>query len=199
MEKRYINNSEFRFTEEGDKKYIEGYALVFDSESKDLGGFIEVIDRSSINESTDLSDVVALINHDSNFVLARKNEEANTLFLQVDEKGLKYRFEIDEEISYQKDLYRNVMKGNLSKSSFAFTLPRNGSGEKWEKRTDGKYIRTIKQFASIQDVSVVTNPAYHNTVSLSRSFEEIKKEFEESKNESNLNEYMYKYISLNTK
>jgi phage head maturation protease len=31
-----------------DSRTVEGYALVFDSESNDLGGFTEVIDRNAL-------------------------------------------------------------------------------------------------------------------------------------------------------
>ncbi len=159
-----------------EKKYIEGYAFMFNRESKDLGGFTEIIQREAV-ENVDMNDVVALFNHNSNFVLARKNETVSTLHLEIDDLGLKYRFEVDDEISYQKDLYRNMVKGNISKSSFAFYLPKDGSGERWEK-SDGKYLRHITQFYKITDVSVVTNPAYEQTVSLARSLDEIKLELD---------------------
>jgi uncharacterized protein len=201
MEKRYINEAEFRAFEEGDKKYVEGYALRFDSESKDLGGFTEIISREAINDNTDMSDVLCLFNHSMNYVLARKNADVNTLEISVDENGLKYRFEVDEDISYQKDLYRNMQKGNISKSSFAFRI--SNGGDKWEKR-DGKYLRTITSFSSISDVSVVTNPAYNDTVSLVRSFDEIKKELDGEeiilpKEISKVNENKLKYVGVISK
>ena len=40
-------NYELRATPES--RTVEGYALVFDKESRDLGGFIEIIDPSSLN------------------------------------------------------------------------------------------------------------------------------------------------------
>lgn len=201
IEKRNIDNSEFRFIEDGNAKIVEGYALVFDSESKDLGGFTEVIKREAINDSTDMSDVIGLINHSMNHVLARKNSEVNTLQLEVDDKGLKYRFELDMEISYQKDLYLNMRKGNISKSSFAFRIAQGG--DTWEKRSNGTYLRTIKSFGAITDISVVTNPAYQDTVSLTRSFEEIKTELDKTTEEvkdkiifTKLNEAKMKMVSI---
>lgn len=203
-ELRNIDNPNFRAykDEEDEKKYIEGYAFVFDSESKDLGGFIEVIERSAV-EGTDMSDVTALFNHNNNFVLARKNDSVSTLSLEVDNIGLKYRFEVDEEISYQKDLYRNMLKGNISKSSFAFYLNPDGSGERWEKR-DNKYFRYITKFSRISDVSVVTNPAYDQTISLARSLDDIKKELDidhkdqvDNTTKINKADLIYKYHKLN--
>tara|TARA_R110002020_G_scaffold403141_2_gene613264 strand:- start:1178 stop:1792 length:615 start_codon:yes stop_codon:yes gene_type:complete len=174
---RNIEGVEFRAIEEDGKKYITGYALKFGLESKDLGGFREIIEPSSL-DGADLSDVVALFNHNNNYILARKNSEVNTLELTITDEGLAYRFEVDEEVSYVKDLYLNIRKGNISKSSFAFYLPSDGSGEKWEKR-DNQYYRNITKFSKISDVSPVTNPAYDNTTSMIRSLEDIKKELDE--------------------
>lgn len=198
---RNFDNIEFRSFEEDGKKYIEGYALKFNQESKDLGGFIEIIESRSIDENTDMSDVVALFNHNMNYVLARKNNEVDTLKIEVDEVGLKYRFEVDNEISYIKDLHRNIEKKNITKSSFGFYLSNDGSGERWEKR-DNKYYRHITHFKKIVDVSPVTNPAYDNTTSTVRNFEEIKRnldneDIKEIQDELNKDyEYDLKFHSL---
>jgi HK97 family phage prohead protease len=178
-ELRTYDNIEFRTIDEDGKKYIQGYALKFNTLSKDLGGFFETITREAINDKTDMSDVVALFNHNPLYVLARKNESVDTLELKVDETGLFYRFEVDEEISYQKDLYRNIEKGNISKSSFAFRIAEGG--DKWEKR-DGKYFRTINSFKGVYDVSPVTNPAYEDTSV--RNFDEIKSELDKEVEEN---------------
>jgi len=193
---RNFDGIEFRAIEEDGKKYISGYALKFGLESKDLGGFREVIEPSSM-EQVDLSDVVALFNHNNNYVLARRNSEVDTLEISITDEGLMYRFEVDEEISYIKDLYRNIQKGNISKSSFAFYLPVDGSGERWEKRGDS-YYRHITRFSKISDVSPVTNPAYENTSSMVRSFEEVKRDLDEPvliKNPDD-SEFTYRYHLL---
>ena len=169
-EVRLFENIEYRTVQEEDRKYIEGYALKFGIESKDLGGFKEIIERSAL-DNADLSDVVALFNHNPNYVLARKNADVDTLQIIVDDTGLFYRFEVDEEVSYIKDLYLNIRKGNISKSSFAFRI--NEDGQKWEKRSTD-YLRTITGFKGIYDVSPVTVPAYDDTFSGVRAFNEYK-------------------------
>ncbi len=192
-EVRLFENIEYRTVQEEDRNYIEGYALKFGQESKDLGGFREIIERGSL-DNADLSDVVALFNHNPNYVLARKNSEVETLQLTVDDTGLFYRFEVDEEVSYIKDLYLNIRKGNISKSSFAFRI--NENGQKWEKRgTD--YLRTITSFKGIYDVSPVTVPAYNDTYSGVRAFDEFKESMAIalSKQYSTLNENRLKLLS----
>lgn len=188
---RTFQDAEYRVSEEEGKKYISGYALKFNKESRDMG-FIEMIDRDAINESTDLTDIVALFNHREDYILARKNSKANTLEITVDDTGLHYRFEVDEEISYVKDVYRLIQKGEISESSFAFRI--NEGGEQWEKRQDGKYVRTITSFAGIYDVSVVTNGAYKDTPVDVRKFEDN----EEAPviPSEDLRDYQYKYFSL---
>lgn len=42
-----------------EKRTIEGYALVFNSPSEDLGGFTEIIERSAIDEDT-IKDLIYL-------------------------------------------------------------------------------------------------------------------------------------------
>lgn len=204
---RTIDNIEFRAIEEDNKKFISGYALTFGKLSRDLGGFFETIEREAINDSTDLSNVVALFNHNPMYLLARKSEDVNTLELTVDSTGLFYRFEVDMEISYHKDLFLNIKRKNISKSSFAFSLPSDGSGEKWEKR-DGQYIRTITKFKSIVDVSPVVTPAYEDTSV--RNFDDIKTKLDtvedtpiqipiKDTHVRSINDFIYTYHKLNTK
>ena len=50
-----------------DSRTIDGYAVVFDSWSRDLGGFTEIIRQSAITqELLNESDIIANINHDDN-------------------------------------------------------------------------------------------------------------------------------------
>jgi phage head maturation protease len=50
MEKivRNLGNIELRALESPESRTITGYAVVFDSESQDLGGFIEIIKHGAI-------------------------------------------------------------------------------------------------------------------------------------------------------
>lgn len=59
---------------------VEGYAIIFDTLSDDLGGFKEIINPNALNE-VDISDVKCLINHDFNQVVGRT--QAGTLELSI--------------------------------------------------------------------------------------------------------------------
>jgi uncharacterized protein len=163
----YDIKPELRLKEDGQGRTVEGYALIFDKESRDLGGFIEVIDRSAL-DGADMSDVIARTDHNNSYVLARTS--AGTLDLTVDAKGLLYRFDAPNTTA-GNDLIENVRNGNIPASSFAFTI----GGDKWEKR-DGKHYRTITSFKKIYDVAPVVEPAYPDTTVAARSLEEQKKE-----------------------
>ena len=156
MEKR-IFNLESRFeTREDGTEFVSGYGAVFNSKSENLGGFYEFISPSAITQETiDKSDIRALINHDQNLVLARST--SGTLKVEVDEKGMRYSFDIPET-SYGKDLAINMKNGNISQSSFAFTIATNG--DNWSTDEEGNDIRTITKIDRLYDVSPVVYPAY---------------------------------------
>ena len=154
MEKRIFNiENRFEKREDG-KEVVVGYGSIFNSKSENLGGFYEYISPTAISEETIAkSDVRALINHDANLILARST--SGTLDLSVDEKGLKYEFEIPET-SYGKDLAINMKNGNLNQSSFAFTV----GDDEWSTDDNGNDIRTITSIDKLFDISVVSYPAY---------------------------------------
>lgn len=156
---------ELRATRRG--RTIEGYAIVFNRESKDLGGFKEVIKPDAVQGVIDKSDVLALLNHDENRgVLARSTNGEGTLELSVDNFGVKYRFDAPETV-LGDEVLSGVRRGDIRTSSFAFTVSEDG--QKWEKRSDDTYLRTINKFELIYDVSPVYREAYADTTVAVRS------------------------------
>ena len=154
MEKRLFNIENRFETKEDGQEVVVGYGSIFNSRSENLGGFYEYISPTAISEETIAkSDTRALINHDQNLILARQS--AGTLKLSIDEKGLKYEFEIPET-SYGKDLSINMKNGNINQSSFAFTV----AEDEWSTDEDGNDIRTITSIDRLYDVSPVVYPAY---------------------------------------
>jgi len=146
-EKRTMGTIEVRDAE-GDDMVLEGYAAVFNSET-DLGHFREVIKPGAFDDVM-TNDVRALINHDPNLILGRT--ENGTLELSTDERGLKYRVKLGNQ-SYAKDFYESVKRGDISQSSFAFTI----KDQSWnEERT----VRSVDKVRQLLDVSPVTYPAY---------------------------------------
>jgi HK97 family phage prohead protease len=141
---------------------VEGYASVFNSMSEDLGGFREIILPNAFSDVLD-NDVRALYNHDSNYLLARTT--SGTLELKEDEKGLYYRFEMPNT-SYGNDMLELFRRGDLSQSSFGFTVEKDS----W-RMEDGQHVRYIERVGSLFDVSPVVYPAYTAASSGLRSAE----------------------------
>jgi len=153
------------------KKIVTGYAAVFNKESRDLGGFTEILSPECF-ENCDLSDVAALFNHDPNLVLARKFNDSGTLSLQIDERGLKYTFELPKH-HIGAMLEESIKRGDVLHSSFAFTI----KSDKWEK-IEERVIRIITSINKLYDISPVLSPAYYATTVTMRGLEEFKKSSE---------------------
>lgn len=151
FERRTFNTTEMRLDKENERRVV-GYASVFNSLSENLGGFRELISERAFDGVMEDS-VVALINHDMNFPLARTDN--GTLTLSVDSKGLRYSFDVPEGLSYGNDLLINLRSGNIFQSSFGFIVEEDS----WERK-DGEHIRTIEKVSRLIDVSPVTIPAY---------------------------------------
>lgn len=157
--RKVSSEMEVRSVGEGEKQVVVGYALKFNKWSETLGGFFrEILDPGCLR-SADMSNVVALFNHNENNILGRTGKN---LELFVDEFGL--RFEVTPtNTSYAKDLMENIRSGIVSQCSFAFSLPDERGAEEWSEGTDGILERRIMKINRIYDVSPVTTPAYPDT------------------------------------
>ena len=163
MEKRIYNLETRVETTENNKDVVVGYGSVFNSRSENLGGFFEYISPTAITDETiKNSDVRALINHDPNLILARSKFGEGNLNLSIDETGLKYSYELPDT-TYGRDLGGNLKNGNISQSSFAFTIAEGG--DSWTTDENGNDIRTINKIDKLFDISSVTYPAYNEASS----------------------------------
>jgi uncharacterized protein len=177
MKKKETRNFDFeiRIESREDKPVIIGHGAVFNSLSENLGGFREQIDPKAFDEVL-TNDVRALINHNSDKILGRT--KSGTLRLSTDERGLFY--EIDPpDTSYARDLIESLRRGDITQSSFAFSVEKDS----WGEDSEGNYIRTINKVARLYDVSPVTFPAYPDADAAKRSMDEFLQSKESEKNE----------------
>lgn len=174
MEKeiRNLGNINIRSIEGEESRHVEGYAMLFDVESEYLG-FYEVIERGAITqELVDSCDIFATFNHDENKIFARSNKGEGSLKLTVDDKGLKYEFEAPHT-ALGDELLEYLKRGDINKSSFAFSIdPNDDNAETWESK-DGVYFRTIHKIKELYDCSPVWQPAYSATSVSKRSQQKI--------------------------
>ena len=165
-----------------DADIIEGYALKFNKQTVIGDYFREEIMPGALDNILN-DDVRALFNHDPNMVLARSVNGEGTLQLMVDETGLKYRYETPN-VSYAEDLTENIRLGNVSQSSFGFSIDE----QEWIERDGELPLRQITSLKRLYDVSPVTYPAYQDTSVGKRSLDAFRAENIEVNEEENVND-----------
>jgi len=153
IELRFLNNLH---ADKVTGRTLSGYAAMYEKISEDLGGFKEVIQRGAFKGAIG-GDIIANINHDDTKILARTSN--SNLEVREDPAGLFFELEIPDT-SYGNDLLENVKNGNISKCSFAFEVGKDS----WTNDTNGLPVRSIQSFKSITDISIVTTPAYEDTM-----------------------------------
>ena len=163
---REIRSLEGEIKMVGDDRIVEGYAVVFNSRSNELwdfgnGSFVEVIERDAITpELVASSDVKALLYHNRERVLGRSNKGEGSLTLELDDHGLKYRF-MAPNTADGDTAVELVKRGDISGSSFAFTVGAGGS--RMEEQADGTILRTITKISGLYDITLTPDPAYSDT------------------------------------
>jgi len=144
---------------------ISGYAARFDLPTKIGGknGFVEVIKPGAFARCIrQRQDVRLLINHRPDFIVSRVANQ--TLELAEDNLGLHFKSNV-AATHYGDDLLENLRTQTLSSCSFGFSVP--DGGERWSTTIDGSTglrceLRELCDL-DLDDVSVVTFPAYGGT------------------------------------
>jgi len=160
LRSQYGENVELRTAEVraagDDSLVVEGYASNFDVEY-DLGYFKESVSRGAFDEVLN-DDVRFLLNH-TGAPLARTTN--GTLELSIDETGLKYRAAL-ADTQDGRDLYKLIKRGDITQSSFAFTIDK----DEW---SEDRSTRTITKVGRLLDTSAVTFPAAPTTTVAARN------------------------------
>jgi len=135
------------------KGTISGYASVFDVLSEPFMGMREKVKKGAFQKTIQKDTVVALFNHNVDFVLGKTS--ANTLKLSEDDHGL--YFEIyPPDTQFAQDLLKSIRRGDINKASFGFSI----SKESWARGETP--IRTLEE-VKLYDISPVVFPAYPQT------------------------------------
>lgn len=156
----------FRSTDiqsEKESRTITGRAIVFESWSKNLGGFYEIIHRGAITqELIDKSDIIMNINHDDEKMVARSRQGKGTLSVSLKDDGVYFSFEAPTTSRGDELLY-NIRNGNIFECSFAFTIPDDLHSERWYVDSDNVYRREVNVIDGLYDMSLVIHGAYGDT------------------------------------
>jgi HK97 family phage major capsid protein/HK97 family phage prohead protease len=148
---------------------VSGYVNQTGQWSQPLGRekrFVEKIEPGTFQRALDKgNDVHFLAEHDNKLLLA--STKNGSLNLREDDKGLFMEARISPT-SWGKDYHQLISDGLLTNMSFGMGV----SADKWEKRDDGTYERSISDL-TLAEVSVVRNPAYVQSTIQARSIELI--------------------------
>ena len=147
-------------------RLVSGYAVIFDTWSNDLGFYEKILKGAITEETIKRSDVICKLNHDDQKVLARSKYGEGSLILEVDEKGLKYTFEAPKT-QYGDELLEYLRRGDITGSSFAFTIAEGGDefSYQWpfDKDADPVLCREISKVDKLFDVSPVFRSEEHTS------------------------------------
>jgi HK97 family phage prohead protease len=157
-EKRFVAFTNLEARQEGEGNKLIGYASVFDSPSEPMP-FVEYVRRGAFAKTlNDGADVRLLIDHEG-VPLART--KSGTLMLEEDDRGLRVEAMLDPANPDAARVISAMKRGDISQMSFAFRTIKDS----WN--TD-RSVRELKE-VQLYDVSVVTFPAYEETVAEIRS------------------------------
>ena len=144
---------------------IVGYAAVFNSNSEDLGGFIEQVDPGAFSKTLAEADVISTGNHDDGWLLGRS--KTGTLRLQTDPNGLRYEVDINPQDPDGQRALAKVKRGDWDGSSFEFMTVSDQWN--WDSRPAQRRLLEVK----LRQVGPVTVPAYPETSAAARALERI--------------------------
>lgn len=160
-------------------KEIGGIAAVINSVT-DLGYFEEVIERGAFDYALSKEyDIRCLFNHEAELILGRTLSGTCNVFVNAD-GNLEYTWVPDYENPTHMSVVRSIMRGDITQSSFAFTIKEQKWSDSTKYGTMGK--RTITVIEDLYDVSPVTYPAYADTEADARSIVAMRDEEREIEN-----------------
>lgn len=155
-ELRYLPARELRVQTNFDgSRTISGYALVYNSPSEDLGGFIEIVKPGSVTESlANNPDILCLRDHDASLLLGRTT--SGTLQLSEDSIGLHFTCKLPNTTA-AADLVISIERGDISGCSFGFVTIEDTFTDVNDRLT--RNLLRIK----LLEISIVSFPAYSAT------------------------------------
>jgi Escherichia/Staphylococcus phage prohead protease len=134
--------------------HLTGHAIVFDTRSADLGGFVEIVKPSAVARALRSdADIVALYNHDAGSVLGRTPQ---TLKLSKDATGLVFDL-LPAATTAGKDALELARRGDVKGASFGF----HTITDRWT-RDRAIAIRELVDIEIIE-ISLTAFPSYTTT------------------------------------
>lgn len=154
-----------------------GHAAVFNTRTA-IGnpltwGFYEEVAPGAFTKTLSEGDARFLVDHDTGLLVAR--ESAGDLRLSQDKIGLAVDADLDTELSYVRDLVRNLDKRRITGMSFGFYVVRDEWNTEMVSTSDGNEAEVeIRRILEVRllEVSAVTFPAYEETDAALRALQQ---------------------------
>ena len=166
--KREYMTRELRASEDADSRRIEGYAIVFNTPSAQMGvesckPVYEMIAPEAVTkEMLDGCDIRMNLYHDRHRLLARSKKGVGTLEYGVDEKGVHFGFEAPKTPDGDTAL-ELVRSGALDGCSFAFYMDYCDDAAVSREDEGDRVIYIIRKILDIDDFTLTDRPAYPDT------------------------------------
>ena len=166
--------SQIQLRTDSESPTFSGYAVVFNKRAA-IGnpfswGFFEEVAPSAFNRTIANGDQRFLIDHDPSKLVARKS--AGDLRFSINADGVMADADLDMELSYVRDLARNVEKRRITGMSFHFAVKEDSWVVEQRANAAGEMVdvevRTLLEL-ECAEVSAVTFPAYTETTAALRA------------------------------
>lgn len=138
-----------------DGKKIIGRPVVYNSQSEDLGGFVEIIAPSAFGDSIN-GDIRALVEHDYKMLLGRT--VSKTLKIGEDSQGIIVEI-TPPNTRTASELMESIERGDINGMSFGFMVNKDGANWNFDKNPA---LRTVTS-AILSEVTITSLPAYKAT------------------------------------
>jgi uncharacterized protein len=145
------------------KRRLVGHAAVWNSESEDLGGFVEVLRPNCFRQALAKNPRLLLVwNHNLDAPLARAPD---TLEVSEDSEGLRFSATLPDTTT-ANDVYELASKGIADQCSFSFSV--DDQGQEWT-RSGGRVVRYINSVKELFELTICATPAYEASHVAARS------------------------------
>lgn len=133
---------------------LKGIAASYYSNSRNLGGFIEMISPDAFTQSLEKADIRCLSEHDPQKLLGRTS--SGTLRLNNSSEGLEFECDLPNTTT-ANNLTQLVGRGDLKGCSFRMVVKK----DEWD--FSGRLPLRIVTEAEIDEITITATPAYQAT------------------------------------
>ena len=146
-------------------RMITGYGIVFNSDSENLGGFIEQVDPGAVTKTLREADIRGIANHNTDWTLGRV--KSGTMRLATDSRGVRYEIDVNPDDPDGQRALAKVARGDWDGSSFCFEIVQEAWD--WDATPARRRLLEIK----LIEMGPVAFPAYPDSTAAARALSKV--------------------------